>query len=250
MKDRRKIIFIHGALSDGRIWLEHETFFNFSFDVFCPTLPGFNLATEKDFSIKQQSHFLHQYINSFSDPENITVVAWSYGADVIVDMINSRFPINCKYILYEPGCSWILPSKEFSEWAEDASNAFSNVFSLFSDGKLDSAIAEILNQTSSNERYFETLEESVKSRYISKKFTLIKQLHQHIGKVDFPSTSNFSDLDISIYYGQKTRKMFQIPSKFLAEHTINGFAFEVNGAGHMFPLDSPNLFCKFLYSSI
>ncbi|MBF4281125.1 alpha/beta hydrolase, partial [Vibrio anguillarum] len=81
------LVLVHGALTDGSMWLPHTDFLAQYFDVVSVTLSHFDNDHSLSFGLNSHAQELYDLVKKLVSDKPVNVVGWSYGADVVLNMI-------------------------------------------------------------------------------------------------------------------------------------------------------------------
>ncbi|WP_249255380.1 hypothetical protein [Vibrio cidicii] len=110
------------------------------FDVVSVTLSHFDNDESLSFGLNSHAQELCERVKKLVSDKPVNVVGWSYGADVVLNMIaTSQLPLS-KVFLYEPGYPGCVQEDEMKTWVADAESMFEPVFNHVNQGNLSSAV--------------------------------------------------------------------------------------------------------------
>ena len=166
------LILVHGALADETMWYPHIESLRFDYEIIAVTQRHFSGEDEGGFGLNTHADDLATFLSNLCEQKKAHIVGWSYGADVILNML-IRHSIDLSSIfLYEPGCPGCLSSADIDLWTSDANNMFGRVFEYFLQNDLESAVKALIDGSGNKKGYFMSQPEAVKTQQIKKSKTL------------------------------------------------------------------------------
>ncbi|MDE1462196.1 alpha/beta fold hydrolase [Spartinivicinus poritis] len=239
------LILVHGALTDATMWLPHINHLKADYEVISVTLRYFNGEDEDkgDFGLNTHANDLAELLAKLSTDKPINIVGWSYGADVVLNMLLQHKVENISGIfLYEPGFPGCLAEQEMEMWLSDANTMFGKVFKHFSEGKLELAVETLIDASGNKQGYFKSQHLAIRELQLSKAYTLAYQLNQQEQpEITCTNVSNIRN-PLVIGFGSQTRDIFRLVSTSTATLSEAIEVKKIVGEGHMLPQENPEKF--------
>jgi len=244
------LILVHGALADERMWFTHMDNLSQSYDVISISLRHFDDSNEGGFGLNTHAADLADFINVLAEEKKVNIAAWSYGADVVLNMlVGNNIPLE-NIFLYEPGYPGCLSEEELVEWKKDSDKMFEPVFDKFIEGNLEDAVEALIDGSGNKEGYFLRQTEEIRHQQLEKAHTLNMQLNQ----VESPKISERGisgiTLPFIVGFGSKTRDLFRLVSRKTVSLACNASYKVIEGEGHMLPMENPKKFSMILIENL
>ena len=245
-RNRDCLVLVHGALTDSTFWAPHRDRLAGDFDILTPTLRHFGGAATGSFGLNTHAQDIADLLAGMPTVRRLFVAGWSYGADVVLNMlIRHAVPVT-KACLYEPGYPGCLQNPQLEAWQSDANAMFGKVFELHAAGEHEQAVMALIDGSGSRAGYFADQPDSAKSLQLSKAHTLAFQLNAtEQPAIDVTGVANVRT-PMAIAYGATTRSMFRLVAVQTARASPLAELTEIPGAGHMWPQDNPDAFCAYI----
>lgn len=244
------LILVHGALTDETMWVPHIEYLKSDYEVIAITLRHFGDKEEGGFGLNTHADDLASFLEDLGKEKPINIVGWSYGADVILNML-TRHTVDLKGIfLYEPGFPGCLSEQDMNAWLSDANAIFGKVYEYFSQGQARLAVEALVDGSGNRQGYFMNQPDMVRELQLAKADTLAFQLNQQ----EQPDISSDSisriRVPFAVGYGSETRDMFRLVSIKTAESSETAVLVRVDGEGHMLPQEKPEKFSSLIKTSL
>lgn len=250
---RDVILFVHGALADKQMWLLHQHLLSHRYETIAITQRHFDNQVDSKYPFGLDTHAkdLNIFISELNQSKLLHIVAWSYGADVVLNLLANYENVPIKSIfLYEPGYPAYLTSDDMQLFIADAEETYSSVFELVASKNMDGAVIALINATSNQRNYFHNQHDETKAKQLAKAYTLEMQLEQSERPEITPERLSQIKCLTTVAYGQNTRPLFQLVSKAAAEHIPGAKDIMVESSGHMLPIDDPEKFVKIITTAL
>ncbi|WP_051012855.1 alpha/beta fold hydrolase [Gallaecimonas xiamenensis] len=244
------LVLVHGALTDGAMWLPHMAYLAAHFEVVSISLRHFERPEEGSFGLNSHADDLGKVISALLEEKPVSVVAWSYGADVVLNMLAKQAMPLAKVFLYEPGYPGCVKEEAMGAWLEDANAIFGAVFEHFGHGHLEQAVEALIDGTGNRPGYFQAQPDDVKALQLSKAFTLAQQLHQQEQPQLDPQRVAQIETPIILGHGSATRDMFKLVTRHTAATSERFQLLEAAGQGHMLPQADPEAFSRMVVEAL
>lgn len=240
------LVLVHGGLTDGAMWLPHIDVLAEHFHVIAVTLSHFDNAENRCFGLNSHAQELNELLTKLVLDKAVNIAAWSYGADVVLNMM-TRFPVALSSVfLYEPGHPGCVQEHDMKTWAADATAMFGPVFHYVQQGELNLAAAALIDGSGHCQGYFNSQATAVKNLQLAKAYTLPLQLHQQEQPlIDVQSLSKI-EIPLVFGYGEKTRDLFKLATLSDARAAKQAELLTVAKASHMLPQEDPERFSGLL----
>ncbi|NRD73699.1 alpha/beta hydrolase [Shewanella sp. VB17] len=240
------LVLVHGALTDGSMWLPHTDSLSQYFDVVSVTLSHFDNDDNLIFGLNSHAQELCELVKKLVSDKPVNIVGWSYGADVVLNMIaTSQLPLS-KVFLYELGYPGCVQEDEMKTWAADAESMFEPVFNDVHQGNLSLAVESLIDGSGNCNGYFDKQPTEVKSLQLKQAYTLPLQLNQQEHpSIDAQSLSNI-DLSLIFGHGDKTRDLFKLATQSDARASRHSKLVVIENESHMLPQENPEKFSSLL----
>lgn len=240
------LVLVHGALADEQMWYPHIEILKNNYEVVAVSQRHFSGPDNGSFGLNTHAYDLAEFIIPLSDEKPVYIAGWSYGADVVLNMLIRHKVDLSGVFLYEPGFPGCLSGNKMEQWASDANNMFAPVFGFLSEGNPEKAVEAMIDGSGRRKGYFMNQPGELKAQQIEKSGTLPLQLNQH-EKPDI-SKESLSDLTVpfTAAYGSETRDIFRLVTMKTAKAVKASRLLVVEGAGHMLPLENPEKFSSII----
>lgn len=242
------LVLVHGALTDSSMWLSHMGELESDFDVVSVTLRHFNETETGGFGLNTHAEDLAELLSNLAKHKPVNIVAWSYGADVVLNALSKQdLPVS-KAFLYEPGYPGCLQESGLNAWQLDANAMFGQVFEHFSNGNLDLAVESLIDGSGNRQGYFQCQSKAVKELQLAKSHTLVHQLNQQEKpSIDIATVSKIR-IQVILGYGQDTRDLFKLVTVRTSELIEKTELIEILGESHMLPQENSHKFSNYIKS--
>ncbi|MBN7795894.1 alpha/beta fold hydrolase [Parahaliea mediterranea] len=242
------LLLVHGALADATMWAEHRQYLQPDFEVITTTLRHFGEADTGSFGLNSHARDLANLIAELDTKKPLYLAGWSYGADVLLNTLIRHNPHVSGVFLYEPGFPGCLEEPVMSDWQADAEAMFGAVFDHFSQGNLAMAVEALIDGSGQERGYFNRQSAAARKLQLSKAATLKHQLNQQeqpdINRANIAAIP----VPVTIGYGSNTRTLFRLASTSTIGLSDLIDVRQINGEGHMFPMESPERFSALIKS--
>lgn len=239
---RDVILFIHGALSDERMWQPHMRLLQDEHDTVAITLSHFDGRTGSTFGIRSHASEVCDFLRVLPRDKAVHLVGWSYGADIALEVLGRGTDRITSAFLYEPGIPIALQAPLYCHWLDDAERVFRNVRELSEKGNLEQATEALIDGTAMQAGYFQSQPTWLRNSWLSKSHTIPFQVARGQSSELTPSVLETINRHVSLVYGTSSREMFRLATVSLHEKIDGSELGVVHGAGHMFPVAEPGLF--------
>lgn len=228
-KDAPLIVFIHGGGVSSWMWDEQVQYLT---NYHCVTvdLPeqGFNLH-QGEFSIKHSAYKIIELINGFPNKKSVTVIGFSLGAQVLLQMLSDR-SIVIDYAIINSAL--VKPSKLGSKMISPIIRLTYPLIKSRTFSKLQAKTLFI------GEDYFE--------RYYTesnqmKRSTLVRILKENMS-FEIPPGFNEAQGKILVTVGEKEKSVMKKSAVEIINCNENCTAVMISGTGHGVPMSKPILF--------
>ncbi|WP_170178481.1 alpha/beta fold hydrolase [Flammeovirga pectinis] len=234
------LLLLHGALADNRMWNTHSEILSKHFDVIVPTQRHFgkNGPSDKPFGIETHTSDILKLLEEL-EIESIHVVAWSYGADIALNLATKVPNKLTSLYVYEPGYPGCLDDDEMKTFGTDANEMFGPIFYAVQEQKLDEAVELLIDGSGNSKGYFQQQSKQLRKEQLENKNSLPLQLSQ----IEQPNLNKEALFQITtrscVAYGEYTRDLFKVVSQSVYSNLQNSAINEVRNATHMYPMEKP-----------
>lgn len=246
----RPILFLHGILSDRRMWSTESLVKLNEFRCIALTMRGFgdeSKATEDvNFSVDTHTQDLLEFCKQLQ-LSKVTLVAWSYSGHIALQAALEKSSFFKQVIIYE----LIVPSYGMSEavrktFARDMSRAMRPVKRALKQENLSEAIDEFTQMCSNGSVTLAKQSAKVKQMKVDNRLTLSYLLNQPPPKAITANQLATLSVPVHILWGGLSRDIFILPSK--AAHAALGtrgkIDGEISGKDHLWPEEDNLSFIK------
>lgn len=156
------VVFVHGYISDLRVWENVRSHWAHPGELLLPTLKGFgkpNVAPNPDeFGTPEHLEQLAGFIElEVGGPAH--VVGWSYGATLALLLAASRPELVLSVYAYEAGLSDFISDEAIaSQIAKDRADMAAGAVAALAAGDLDQAVGQIVDGACARDGVFATLD--------------------------------------------------------------------------------------------
>lgn len=242
------LVLVHGALTDGSMWLPHVEYLKSDFEVVSVSLRHFEGPETGGFGLNSHADELAELLHKLLKYKPVNIVGWSYGADVVLNVLAKNDLSIPKVFLYEPGYPGCLQGEPLEDWQADANAMFGKVFEHFSSGNPELAVESLIDGSGNKQGYFKSQSKSVKELQLSKAYTLAYQLNQQEQPAIDPLSISKITVPIVFGYGQETRYIFKLVTRSAAQLSDKAELHELSGESHMLPQENPEEFSRLIKS--
>ncbi|MBB6463913.1 alpha/beta fold hydrolase [Flammeovirga kamogawensis] len=237
------LLLLHGALADNRMWNTHSDILAEDFDVIVPTQRHFgkNGPSDKPFGIETHTSDIITLLDQL-EIDSVHVVAWSYGADIALNLATKIPNKLTSLYVYEPGFPGCLDDNEMKVFGADANEMFGPIFYAVQEHKLEEAVELLIDGSGNYKGYFQKQTEQLKREQLENKNSLPLQLSQsEQPNLDKEALSKITTRS-RVAYGEYTRDLFMVVSNAVYSNLQNSSIDKVENATHMYPMEKPHEF--------
>lgn len=233
------LVLVHGALTDGSMWRPHMEYLASRYDVIAVHQRHFEAPETGGFGLNTHGDDLASLLKTLLKDKPAKIAAWSYGADVVLNMlVKHELPLSGVF-LYEPGYPGCLEGPEMDAWQADAQAMFGKVFEHFSAGNLPLAVEALIDGSGNAPGYFHSQDASVQALQLGKAHTLTRQLNQQESPAITRPAIEGLRTPLHIGFGSETRDLFRIIAQETAVLCTTSELSVFKGEAHMFPQEDP-----------
>ena len=244
------IVFIHGYISDSRIWDHFRSHWNGNETSHFPTLSGFGDFSSRsesniEFGVELHTNDIVAYIeNELGTAAHL--VGWSYGASLAL-LIATRRPelVNSVYC-YEAGLNGFITDHETAMLVgEDRQNMVASVIKALNRGDLRRAAKEMVNNACGVDSVFENLDKHDQQVFLDNAETIPAMFAN--GSDSFSSSMIAVDLQkircrVTIGTGALARPAYRIVGDEASRIIPAAYRQIIPTALHVAPATNPQLF--------
>ena len=238
------VVLVHGALTDLRMWHAIEPYLAAGHQVFRITQRYFfggDPGDGRPFGYETHARDLVAFLKEeVKVPAHI--VAWSYGADVVLLAAKFAPEILRSAFLYELGRHTHLTGDPLDAYFRDASIMFGGLEQIISDQGVAAGTKKLVNASACREGFFQNQPAMDKAIQLDNASTLPLQLQQAPSmEVSCKDIHAFA-FPICFARGSLTRDLFRISTDGAYQCSSHGTPCVLEGATHMLPIEAPQQF--------
>lgn len=245
---KQDIIFIHGYISDGRVWVKIKDIWDGNERLIFPTLEGFYNEEEKNnkdyFNSKNHLKSLIELIEKYCDG-SVNLVGWSYGASLALMLAAKRPDLVNSLFLYEPGINSFIENEEMIEKIQlDRMRMAGRAIQHLHKNNLELAVRCIVDDACSKQNIFDNLSADVKKLFLDNSFTVPFMFGENKVPNLALNTDEVKNINclVTICYGEYARPAYKIVSEELTNLLVNHNLRIIPDAYHIAPIYSPDKF--------
>lgn len=243
------IVFLHGAVTDLRMWDAHRALAEPEFRTVAYTQryhgTGPWAANWPPYGVNTHSRDLTAFVEQLGAGP-VHLVAWSYAGHIAFDAALRRPDLFRSVYVYEPGATtYVSDPAEFAAWAQDAGQAFGPVFGAVRQGDDVQALKLLLDASSSSTGYFATQSAAAQRMELDNARTMSELLLRQEAPPEI-TCAQLGTLRVPtrVGYGGTTRPQYAVTSR-AAQRCVGGTGhFVVEGRNHMWPMEDPAAFTR------
>jgi pimeloyl-ACP methyl ester carboxylesterase len=246
--DGQPVVFVHGSISDCRMWNDHREIITPQFRMIAVTQRYFGLSPWSDdgrsFSIQTHADDLAAFIKVLR-PGPVAIVGHSYGGAVSLAMAVSHPELVGRLFLYEGSQStFVAASGAFSRAANKRLMFILAGKAAVDRGDTDAALEILMDGVNDHAGDFQRLPDSVRSmmqqntRTLPLLFAMPPPPHiscDDLAKLKFP---------VNFVAGQHTHAFYKMVSKAGSQCLPGSTFIEVPSARHLWPSQNPAAFSR------
>jgi pimeloyl-ACP methyl ester carboxylesterase len=247
--DGQAILFLHGAVTDLRMWDEHRACIGKRYRTIAYTQryhgAGAWQANWPSYGVGTHSQDLTAFIEQLNVGP-VHLVAWSYAGHVALDATLRRPELVRSLFVYEPGVpSFVSDPAALEALAADANAAFGPVFEAVRSGDTLRALALLLAASGQSADYFERQPEQAKALQIENARTLPELLLRQAPPPEI-TCEQLSALKVPtcIGHGAASRPLYAVVAQAAQRCLGANRHLVVPSANHMWPAEDPAGFAQ------
>ncbi len=251
---RPYLILVHGALANAEMWQPHLPLLENEFEIIPVNLRHFTGQTDGGFGLNTHADDLYTQISELPQKKALYLAGWSYGSDVILNLLLKHSVMPTGIFLYEPGYPGALEGQVMQSWGEDANNMFAPIFERVAKGELAAAVEALIDGSGGKPGYFSRQAEDIRKPQLALAYTLPMQLNQTESPAITKDTLKAFRLPqtctLIIAHGSDTRALFRLVSEQTSNLVESAQLRVVKDATHMLPLEAPERLAELIKKSL
>jgi pimeloyl-ACP methyl ester carboxylesterase len=242
--DGQPVLFVHGSISDCRIWDTHRENIARRYRVIALTQRYFGLSPWPDdgrnFSIQTHANDLAAFITALRlDP--VPIVGRSYGGAVTLAMAAQHPKLVERLFLYEPSLATFVADPAA---AEDRLQSMSAAKVATHSGNIDHAVELLMDGVNDRDGDFRKLPDRVQAVILESGRTLpIMFAAPPAPPITCEDLGRFG-IPVSIAVGENTRAFYRITAEATHQCIPGSALIKVPNARHLWPIQDPTAFSK------
>lgn len=216
----RPIVFVHGYISDERVWQKQRAVFARSHRYIGLTQRYFGLAPWCDagerFSLDTHIGDLAAFIRALAAGP-VDVVGWSYGASLSLELA-ARHPECVRSVFaYEPAnLAWLTDSAAAAAAAQDRNEMVGPVLAPLARGDTADAVRQVFDHAHGRPGLFDTLSTETRNIFLDNARTVALLFEtKPLPGID-ASTLRSLTMPVAIAHGERTRPFYRIVAEGIA----------------------------------
>lgn len=240
------VLFLHGAVTDHRIWRAHQQLMGQEFRTLAYTQRYHGtvklVQNPPPYGVRTHSRDLIAVVEALRLGP-VHLVAWSYACHVAFHAALLRPDLFRSLFAYEPGfSSYINDADSLAHFEQDAQSAFAPIFAAVGRGDTQRALELLIESSTGEAGAFLRQHSRLRSVELENAHTLEALLRQEPPPSISAEELSRLRLPVAVGYGARTRPIYAISSVAAQECLAEGRHFVVPGAGHLWPQEEPSEF--------
>ncbi len=229
-KNAPLIVFLHGGGVSGWMWEKQIEYFAQHYHCLVPDLPGHGKNSEDTyFSMKQAAEQVIDLIEKVSNNRNITIIGFSLGAQIIVQLLSMRPNLVDRAVIYS---ALVRPMPSLKKWIAPAIKLTSPLISNRTFSKIQAKSLYI-----PQENFTQYYEDSCRMS----QQTLISVLTENMS-FSIPENFKYVKTSMLVLVGDKEKSMMKKSANDLVKSNANCKGMVVADIGHGISFANPALF--------
>lgn len=243
-----KIVFLHGYISDRRIWSPVKESWSGSGHLFFPTLGCFGREAKEsgcsDFSLDRHIDDVVALLETVCTmPAHL--VGWSYGASLALAVAARRPELVKSVFAFEAGVSTFISDPDIMQRVQqDRVDMAGQAIAAFESGDVQLAVRHIVDGSCSQDGLFEGLDEQLKQIFLDNAQTVplmfSKQSVPNV-PVTLEEIKGIS-CPVTVSIGEYARPAYRLVAEVAAEIIPHATLSVIPDALHVIPITSPEGF--------
>jgi pimeloyl-ACP methyl ester carboxylesterase len=243
-----KILFLHGYISDRRIWSRVKECWNGTGHLFFPTLGGFGQESQdvssSDFSFDRHMDDVVAFLETVcTTPAHL--VGWSYGATLALAVAARRPDLVKSVFAFEAGLSSFISDQDILQRVQlDRADMAGQAIEVSERGDVQRAVQHIVDCACSQEGLFEGLDGNLKQIFLDNANT-VPLMFTKQSAPNVPVTAEelqSISCPVTVSFGEYARPAYRLVAEEAAEIIPHATAQMIPAALHVIPITSPDVF--------
>jgi len=237
------VVLVHGAPSDGRVWLPHCEALAPRYRAIAYTQRYFGRSewpsAGPPFGVRTHADDLVAVLQHIGEPAH--VVAWSYGAHVALVAASEAPQLFRSVFVYEPGVpTYVEDSAELADISTDAQRVFGPVFAAVERGDCEEGVRALLDGSGQTRGYFDA--QPLERRRVQLDNARVLPLLLAQAPPPPLACADLVRLRVPamVAWGERTRPLFAIVARAAARCLPGDAHTVVSNATHMWPEERPH----------
>jgi len=240
------VLFLHGAVTDHRIWRPHQQLIGQKFRPLAYTQRFHGIVNPVQnpprYGVRTHSRDLIAVVEALRLGP-VHLVAWSYACHVAFYAALLRPDLFRGLFAYEPGfSSYINDADALARFEQDARSTFAPIFAAVGRGDTQRALELLIESSTGEAGSFARQQPQLRTLELENAHTLESLLRQEPPPLISAEELSRLQLPVAVGYGARTRPIYAISSAAAQECLSRGLHFVVPGAGHLWPQEEPSEF--------
>lgn len=247
----RPVLFVHGSLQDHRAW---NPILQSVAERYRAIAVDLRYCGATDWPDEGENYALQVHIDDLAafvrglDAGPVPLVGWSYGGAASLALAIQNPGLVERLFLYEPApiYSFVTRPEDVATISEDAAARVRDGVALFKAGDLPGATRALVNDTHTDEGFFDRLPTEARTMILENARTLPPSFAAPPPPLMTADELFALDIPVTIAIGGQTREFFKIIARTACELLPRAELKIVDNAKHLWPTLEPNAFCRLL----
>jgi pimeloyl-ACP methyl ester carboxylesterase len=244
--DGPPVVLVHASNTDHRIWIPHARRMAHRYRVIAPTQRYFGTSVWPDdgrgFSIGTHADELADFIRGLQ-VRPVTLVGWSYGAAVCLQMAVEQPALVDALVVYEPAIvSFVHAPEDAEAAAADRLDMTALARARVREGDTTSAVRLFMDGVNDRPGSFDGLDEDVQEIMLENGRTLPLLFAAPPPALSCGDLRRLEGRRLVIARGEATRAFYRIAAQWTAACVSRSTLLVVSNARHLLPVEDPETF--------